>query len=305
MNHLAFDIGGNFIKFGIISKENDIISRGKFVTPLDNMENFLKCIKKIYDKYKDVISGIAISMPGKIDNYNGRSYTAGALTYLEGANIVDLFHTFTDMPVAVENDGKCAALAESWFGTLKDVNSGIVLVFGTGVGGGIIINNRLHRGYNNVGGEFSFMLNSNDLENSQSFGQYGNVRALIDGVEKKKGLKAGSLTGEEAFSRINHNNEGAYQALVEYCDLITLYLYNLQHILDPEKIAIGGGISEQEIFINCLKDRIRLFKEERPYLLATPDIVQSEFKNDANLLGALVNFRINYVKKRDKKLKSN
>lgn len=302
MNYLALDIGGSYVKYGIISDENQILERGKFKTPLNHKEEFLTETKKVYNKYMDQIKGIAISMPGRIDIYNGYAYSAGVLSYLENTNIVELFHEFTDLPVAVENDGKCAALAESWFGSLKDVNSGIALVFGTGVGGGIIIDGKLHHGHHNVGGEFSFILNSADKRNPEPFGGTGSVMTLIRAVEKVEGLEKGSLTGEEVFNKINSGNEKVYKVLEEYCDNIAYHLYNLQHIFDPEIIAIGGGISEQKVFIECLNERVDLYIEERPYLLAKPTIVQTKFKNDANLLGALANFRINQVKKSEIKL---
>lgn len=297
MDYLAFDIGGSFVKYGIISKDNKIINQGKFATPRKSKSEFIENIKNVYNMYENDISGIAISMPGKIDIYNGYAYTAGILSYLQETNIVELFHEFTTLPVAVENDGKCAALAESWFGTLKDVHSGIVMVFGTGVGGGIIINNHLHRGHNNISGEFSFIMNGKDALHPESFGQTGSVISLIRAVERSEGLLKGSLSGEDVFNMIGSGNDKAYRALEEYCDNIVQHLFNLQHIFDPERIAIGGGISEQAIFIDCLQSRIRIYSEERPYSLASPAIVQCEFRNNANLLGALANFRINKVKK--------
>lgn len=297
MDYLAFDIGGSFVKYGIISKDNAIFSRGKFPTPRNSKEEFLKKIKEVYEQCKEDVSGIAVSMPGKIDIFNGYAYSAGVLSYLEETNIVDMFHEFTSLPVAVENDGKCAALAESWFGALKDMNSGIVLVFGTGVGGGIVINNHLHRGHNNISGEFSFILNKKNEESVDSFGYRASVISLIKSVEKAEELPEGSLSGEDVFSLINSGHVKAYKALEEYCDNIVVQLCNLQHIFDPQKFAIGGGISEQQIFIECLKDRLKVYSEAIPYLLAVPDIVQCKFRNDANLLGALANFRINQVKK--------
>lgn len=300
MKYLAFDIGGSFIKYAVITNENNIVERGKVPTPLDSKKEFLKEIKKIYNLFKERVIGIAISMPGRIDIYSGYAHSAGFLTYLEETNIVEMFHEFTTLPVAVENDGKCAALAESWFGTLKDVSTGIALVFGSGVGGGIIINERLHRGYNNISGEFSFILSNQ--EKQSSFGITGSVSSLVKAVEKAEELEKGMLTGEEVFKRIHTGNKIVYNILEEYCDNITYHLYNLQHTFDPELIAIGGGISEQQIFIDCLEERIKLYKKERPYLLGEPNIIQSKFRNDANLLGALINFRINKVKKSEVKL---
>jgi len=302
MSYLVFDIGGSFIKYGMISDENTITARGKFKTPLNSKEEFLTKIKEVYKKFEKNIIGIAISMPGRIDIYNGYAYTAGVLLYLEDTNIVDMFHEFTSLPVAVENDGKCAALAEAWFGSLKEVDTGIVLVFGTGVGGGIIINNRLHRGHHGISGEFSFISNNQNKNAPEFFGETGSVSTLIKAVEKIKGLEGDTLTGEDVFEMIRLGDQEAYRVLEEYCDHIVHHLYNLQHTFDPEKIAIGGGISEQEIFIHCLKERIEGYIEEKPYLLAKPAIVQSTYRNDANLLGALVNYRINHVKKSEMKL---
>ena len=302
MEYLVFDIGGTFIKYGIISADNIIVERGKVPTPLDSKGKFLTEIKKIYNRFKDKVEGIAISMPGRIDIYNGYAHSAGMLTYLEDTNIVDMFHEFTTLPVAVENDGKCAALAESWFGSLKDIDAGIVLVFGTGVGGGIIINGRLHRGINNISGEFSFILNNQNSEYPDHFGRTGSVSSLIESVEKMKGLEKGSLTGEDVFNSIISGDKKCYNMLEEYCDKIIYHLFNLQHTFDPELFAIGGGISEQQVFVDCLKERIIIYKQERPFLLAEPKIVQSKYRNDANLLGALANYRINKVKKSEMKL---
>src|SRR5699024_11032468 len=162
--------------------------------------------------------------------------------------------------------------------------------------------NRLHRGHHGISGEFSFISNNQNKNAPEFFGETGSVSTLIKAVEKIKGLEGDTLTGEDVFEMIRLGDQEAYRVLEEYCDHIVHHLYNLQHTFDPEKIAIGGGISEQEIFIHCLKERIEGYIEEKPYLLAKPAIVQSTYRNDANLLGALVNYRINHVKKSEMKL---
>lgn len=308
MKYLVYDIGGSFVKYGlieasdVITSSDEVINKGKFKTPLDNKEKFINEIKSVYNKYKDLVIGIAISMPGKIDVFNGYAHSSGVLSYLEQTNIVDLFHEFTDLPVAVENDGKCAALAESWFGSLKNVESGIALVFGTGVGGGLIFNNRLYRGFNSIAGEFSFVYNKNDSGKPSYLGGDGSVSSLVRRVEKEKGLPKGTLDGEKVFALVHEKDPIAEEALIKYCDGIVPHLVNFQHIIDPEKISIGGGISEQKVFIDCLKDRIEYFTKNVPYNLATPVIVQSKFRNDANLMGALANFHLNKIKKIDKQV---
>lgn len=311
MKYLVYDIGGSFVKYGIIKSTDmltdgdEILNKGKFATPLDDKDKFIEEIKEVYNKYKDDVVGIAVSMPGKIDVFDGYAHTSGVLTYLEKTNIADLFHEFSDLPVAVENDGKCAALAESWFGSLKDVESGIALVFGTGVGGGIIFNNHLYRGFNSIAGEFSFIYNQYESGTHRILGTDGSVETLIKKVEREKNLPENSLTGEEVFEMVQLEDEIAMNALIKYCESIAIHLINFQHIIDPEKISIGGGISEQKIFIECLKDRVESLLAELPYSLAKPVIVQSKFRNDANLKGALANFHINKIKKIEKLPKIN
>lgn len=309
MKYLVYDIGGCFVKYGliqandVITSSDEIIDKGKFETPADDKEMFINEIKSIYNKYKDSVVGIAISMPGKIDVFNGYAHSAGVLDYLERINIVDLFHEFTDLPVAVENDGKCAALAESWFGSLKDVESGMALVFGTGVGGGLVFNNRLYRGFNSIAGEFSFVYNQNGSGEPNYLGVDGSVSSLVRIVEKEMDLVKGTLDGEKVFAMINEKDPIGEAALIKYCDGIVPHLMNFQHIIDPEKISIGGGISEQKVFIDCLKERIEhLIISNVPYYLAKPTIVQSKFRNDANLMGALANFHLNKIKKIDKRV---
>lgn len=297
MNYLAFDIGGSFIKYGLISQKHKIKESSKFETPLESKELFIERVKEVYEKYKEKIAGIAISMPGKIDVYNGYAHSAGILHYLEETNIVELFQTFADVPVAVENDGKCAALAEAWYGSLKNVESGMVIVFGTGVAGGLVFNNRLYRGFNSIAGEFSFMTGHDSTGSHTLFGSEGSVFTLTNDVEKRKNVAKNSLTGEAVFRLVLEGDYDANQALDSYCDIIAEKLFNFQHILDPEMISIGGGISEQTVFIDRLNERMDVLIEKiSPYVLIRPTIVQSTYRNEANLLGALANFHINKVK---------
>lgn len=295
MKYLVFDIGGTFIKYGIVDSEYKILFNEKFKTP-KNKESFLNKIKEIYLKYDDEIEGVALSMPGHIDEYSGFAYSAGLITYLEKNNIVGLLHDFIDKPISVENDGKCAALSELWLGSLKGVEHGIALVFGTGVGGGIIINKKVYKGFNGIAGEFSFITEKSEDEKVDFLGRKASVSYFVDEVAKKKNILSEDLSGEKVFEMIKEKDEEAIKCLEDFCDNIVRHLYNIQHILDPEKFSIGGGISNQNIFIECLKERIEIYDKEN-FSLKKPLIVQSKYKNNSNILGALINYHINNIKK--------
>ncbi|WP_461203056.1 ROK family protein [Enterococcus sp. N342-3-1-2] len=297
MKYLVYDIGGSYIKYGLISGNRDILYKNKVKTPLKSKALFVEVMKEIFESFKDSVEGIAISMPGKIDVFDGYAHTAGFLTFLDDTNIVDLFHNFTQLPISVENDGKCAALAESWAGALSNVEHGIVLVFGTGVGGGAIVNGKLYRGFNSIAGEFSFVQEVGSQNLNSYLGASGSVVSLIRHAEKVKGLSEGSLTGEMFFEQVQNGDAEAKNVLINYCDTIARHIFNLQYIFDPEQFAIGGGISEQIMFIEEIKKSIDRLYESNEYHLVVPKIVQCKFRNDANLIGALMNHHLNKVKK--------
>lgn len=298
MNYLVYDIGGSYIKYCLMTGDREIFFKGKVKTPLEEKACFLVAVEEIFRQFEGQVDGIAISMPGKIDVFNGYAHTAGVLTFLEQTNIVDLFHTFTDLPISVENDGKCAALAESWVGALAHTDHGIVLVFGTGVGGGLIINNRLHRGSSGIAGEFSFVQQTDACHQPAAyFGASGSVLSLVSEGERVKGMEKDTLSGELLFQLIEEGDKELQGVLEKYCDTIALHLFNLQYIFDPETFAIGGGISEQKRFIQEIEKSIDRLKEKHTYHLAVPKIVPCKFRNDANLIGALMNHHLNKVKK--------
>ena len=151
-NYLVFDWGGTFLKYAIIDKKANIIEKNKVPTPQPTGDNdsdrkkFFEVIDGIVEKYKETVDGIAISMPGMIDIRRGYTMTAGWITYLTGMYLVEYMSARYGLRVAVQNDGKCAALAEYWKGSLSDVTNGAVMVLGTAVGGGIIIDGKLYSG---------------------------------------------------------------------------------------------------------------------------------------------------------------
>ena len=125
--YLALDIGGSAIKYALMTNEGAFVEKNKVKTPLDCIESFVEVIGKIYDNYKNQIKGIAISMPGLIDAERGYAYTGGFLTYNSDKEIVKILQKRCPVKITIENDGKCAALAEVWQGSLKGCKYGAVI----------------------------------------------------------------------------------------------------------------------------------------------------------------------------------
>ncbi|MCB2354570.1 ROK family protein [Clostridium estertheticum] len=298
MDFLVLDVGGSFIKYAIMNEKAEFMEKGKTPTPMDNIEHFIDVVGTIFDKYKDRIAGMAMSMPGRIDSDRGYLYTGGNLEYNADKEIVSILQKRCPLPITVENDGKCAALAEAWLGSLKDCDDGIVVILGTGVGGGIIKDKKLHKGKHFIAGELSFIFTNNaafESKYSHMWGVQAGLSGLCVPVAKAKNLPIEEVDGYRVFQYANSGDEEVLNILDDYCYRLVLQLYNLQYIYDPEKIAIGGGISKGEILIKYIRKNIeKYYNNLEPNLGVKPEVVTCEFYNDSNLIGALYNYLTKY-----------
>lgn len=295
MKKLIFDVGASAIKYALMDNDAHIYEKGKEVTPHDNFEHFLTILKSIYEKYQTQIDGIALSLPGTIDSVRGQIYAPGGLSYNENINLVDKMRSFTQLPIAIENDGKSAALAEVWKGNLKDCQDGIVIVVGSGLGGGIIKDGQLWKGQHLFAGEFSYIFQGEGtsfMENAWAV--KGSTTALIMDVARRKNIEASQLNGYRIFQWVEALDKDACAALQTLAKNLAIGIYNLQCILDPQKILIGGGISQQPILIDKIQEELNKIYEKIPFDIPHAQIDNCCYYNDSNMIGALYNFLTMY-----------
>ena len=295
MKKLIFDVGASAIKYALMDNDAHIYEKGKEVTPHDNFEHFLTILKSIYEKYQTQIDGIALSLPGTIDSVRGQIYAPGGLSYNENINLVDKMRSFTQLPITIENDGKSAALAEVWKGNLKDCQDGIVIVVGSGLGGGIIKDGQLWKGQHLFAGEFSYIFQGEGtsfMENAWAV--KGSTTALIMDVARRKNIEASQLDGYRIFQWDETLDEEACAALQTLAKNLAIGIYNLQCILDPQKILIGGGISQQPILIEKIQEELNKIYEKIPFDIPHAQIDNCCYYNDSNMIGALYNFLTMY-----------
>lgn len=288
--YLVFDIGGTNLKYALIDEKNNLYYKGFKPTVSKDLSGFLNEIYSICDQYRGNYNGIAISCPGKVDVQNKIIYHGGALPFLDGLNIQEKIGQRYHVPVSVENDGKCAALAEQQYGVLRKTENGAVLVLGTGVGGGIVINHHLLHGSHYQAGEVSFMkMQIGQNESKYNFGFIGSATEMIKKVNQV--CNHSNLTdGLAAFEAINAHDLNATRIFEDYCQNIAYLIVNIQAIVDLEKIAIGGGISAQPIVVETIKSKYQTIYNEDQLLKTTltpPIIERTRYGNEANLYGAL------------------
>lgn len=293
--YLVFDWGGTFLKYALMNEDTEILEQGKVPSPTreDTLEIFLETIDPIVERYRTRIYGIAISAPGIVDAENGILEVVGAFPYLSGYALKEQGTKRWGLPVSVENDAKCAALAEYWKGNLAGCSSGAVMIIGTSIGGGIILDGKLRRGPHFSAGEFSGMCtNLNEPDNDESYWGALGTRGLLRMYAEKSGTDISALTGEAFFERVNIGEARALDVLYAYTGKLAMQLFGLNLLLDLDKICIGGGISQQPMLIKSLQRSVQQIKNIHPDLvqgtqLPLPVTDVCKFYNDANLIGAL------------------
>lgn len=303
--YLLIDIGGTFIKYSLADEQARKISGGKVPTPLTNMDDLLAVIKGFAAPLQGQFVGCAISMPGRIDTKHGIAHTGGVLSsFLWEQPFAAQMEELLGVPVTIANDGKCAAAAEGWTGALAGVENGLVLVLGTGIGGGIILNGKVLMGAHAAAGEVSGLVtdvarmepDDFNLTRVEKFAEaplwagLASATGLILEYARQKHLPEGSPmpTGEEIFAAYNAGEPEAQQALKLFARRVAIGILSLQNVLDVEKVAIGGGISAAEALLPAIQAELEwLFERCTVMPTVKPELVRCCYGNDANLIGAL------------------
>lgn len=295
MKILTVDIGGTYIKYAYMSEDMAILSRGTVRTPKDSRSELIEVIGRLYDGMPDV-SGIAIAMPGIIDSAKGYCVMGGALRYNDGFCLRDHLYERCPVRIYMENDAKCAAMAEAAAGSLMDVEDGFVLIFGTMIGGAFIKGHTLHKGRHFSAGEVSYINTLRDgLPAYDSvWGNRCGTPRLCEMYAKKKKLNVSAVDGIRFFNDVNCGDEAARECLQEFTREIAVQMFNIQNILDLERFAIGDGISAQPVFIEYIRENLKELYDACPYHVPQAEVVCCKFQNDANLYGALQCF-LEYV----------
>lgn len=271
--YLGIDVGGTGIKYATIDDNSNIIESGTVDTP-HQKEQFVTKLVQIINEHKDVL-GVGISMPGFIDSETGYMKTAGALANLYEQNLIELLRNKgITLPIHVENDAKCAAISEMACGNATDIKNFVCITIGTGVGGGIVVDGNVLKGNNFVAGEIGLM--RNDIYSERTLSEVGAIMPCRIAYAEKYNLDVKDVDGPLALS------DKGIQAEF-YANIIRL-IYNLTFVLNPERILMGGAISNDDNFINRLREEI---KKTGIHESIEINIDRCKNTNNAGLIGAV------------------
>lgn len=297
--YVVIDLGGTFVKYALADQTGALQQHGKTPSSCTSTEALIDLLEKVVRQFDAPFQGVAISMPGRIETRTGVAHTGGTFSFLHDAPIASLLQQRLGVPVTVANDGKCAANAELWRGTMQEVDSGVVIVLGTGTGGGLILNHQVYMGHTLGAGEFSFLgvdfarlpkgisVTRDDM--SAVWANYMSATGLLRIYRNHKRLSADApLDGFAFFRAYDAGEPEARTALEEFGRFAAAGIYTIQAVLDAQRIAIGGGISARPEIVQAISQAVdRQYASISFTAFGKPEIVHCRFGNDANLIGAL------------------
>ncbi|MBQ1318899.1 MAG: ROK family protein [Solobacterium sp.] len=288
--YLGIDVGGTNLKYALMDETGRIADQGTMQSPLTSINDFQEVLRSICRQFPQA-EALVMSAPGRIDSANNYFYTGGSAKFIHEMPLADVLPPEISLPASVENDGKCAALAELWQGSLKGVRNGAVMTLGTAIGGAVILDGKLYRGSTFAAGEFSYIptLMEESYYEEQIWGLKCGAGGLVRLYEKTAGLTPGSADGYQFFAAVERQDPLALQVLRAWCRTLANGMLALQSVLDLDRFAIGGGISRQPALLDMLNEVTdELYAGLADYYPQhRPDITACTFGNDANLIGAL------------------
>lgn len=294
---VGIDLGGTFIKFALVSEKGEILytnklSIGATATRDDILSIIHTAIRKTIDvaAEKDIsLSGIGIGSPGLICD---GIVVGGAdnLDRWENIALSAMYSEVFNLPVLVDNDANVMGLGEVAFGAAKDCTDVIFITVGTGIGGAIVVDGKLYGGYKNRGAELGHITIDHKGIDCNCGGRgcleaYASTSALIRQYAELSGHNELEIDGYFLVGKFNEGEEAAVKCMQEHTDYLGHGIASFVNTFAPQKVVIGGGISEAgQFYIDMIKESV--FKYAMRDCAANTDVVGATLGNQAGCLGA-------------------
>lgn len=278
---LAIDVGGTKIYSAIITENGEIVSEiEKHSTP-KTFEEIKNTFLDIIKKSEDDVDVIAFSTCGAVNNQNNGIVGSTGNIAKEYPSMK--FQELSKKPVFVENDANCAAWAEYKIGASKGCANSVMLTLGTGVGGGIIVNNTLLKGQNGAAGEMHFKMYS-DKRRKCSCGSWDCFEIYASGnglrLSAVEALNNPSVTTYDVIEGVKNNDKVMSDILDRWQNDIANGIIGLANIFDPECVVLSGSMAE---FVDTDKIEAKVNSE----IVTTPTrVLKATTGNYSGMIGS-------------------
>ena len=306
---IGIDLGGTYIKYGLADHSGNILFESIRPTNIpgsgvyDNIRKSIEEVKAYAASGGLGVAGIGIGVPAIVDN----GLVTGCFTNLpelEGMALGSRLQEETGIPVTVDNDANLMGLAEWKFGAARGAGDAIFLTIGTGIGGAMVVNGELYAGYRRRGAELGHIIVQAEGGNPCGCGGRGcleahaSVKALIEDYRRcltstetptpdttGHNITDPDITGNLIVTQYLAAQPAAIEAMTRHFDWLSAGIAGLINIFSPQKVIIGGGISESgEFYIQKIREQTltRVMKETS----LNTSIEAARLGNKAGFLGA-------------------
>jgi glucokinase len=303
---IGVDFGGTSVKMALVNEKGQIKGRKKVSTKeASTIDAWLRVVAQAVDELRgdlpSPIAGVGVGVPGFVDYDRGYIYELTNVPGWKGVNLVELLEARLKARVRVDNDVNAMALGECTFGAGRTYQHAMFVTLGTGVGGGLLINNALYRGAYHMAGEIGHLsIDMNGIPSPQGRGgleQYVGNQQLVARVVKalEKGRpsiireKCGGDFSKITMEMVNYSShEGDALAIETYdfmADCLACAFASVTYLIQPQAFIIGGGVASVG---HILFDPLRKHLSERlsPYFAERIEIKSAELGNDAGMIGS-------------------
>ncbi len=303
----GIDLGGTTTKMGLFKTDGTLVEKWEIVTDSSNNgANILKNIAKaVLDKMgekgliKDDVQGLGIGVPGPVTS---DGVVNGAVNL--GWDVIPVqkeLEALTGMKVRVGNDANVAALGEAWEGAGKEFPSVVCVTLGTGIGGGIIIEDTMVYGAHGAGGEIGHITVNPAEELTCGCGKHGCIEqyasatgfarmtrrrlAANDDPSTLRDMDPADITAKDLFDAAKAGDALANEVVKNVCGMLGKTLAKITAVVDPDAILIGGGVSKAG---NILVENVeKAYKEEAFKACKDTKILIATLGNDAGIYGSV------------------
>ena len=301
-NYIGIDLGGTNLKYAIGNEAGELsIKKIKPSLALKSkkiiLENIFDAILELKNEFNGSISGIGLGTPGCINFIKGQLKGAPSnIPALIDAPLKMILEDEFKLPVWVDNDANLMTLAETRVGAAKKYSDVVCLTIGTGIGGGLIINNKLYRGFNFTAAEIGHMViekngKSCSCGNNGCLEIYASAPAIVERYKNKavKNIKrqdVSNISTEYIFKQAKINDIYAIQTIEEISDYLGMGIANIVNLLSPQVVVIGGGVANAgDYFIKKIEKatKEKALSANSEYI----KVVNAKLGNDAGMIGAI------------------
>lgn len=278
---LALDVGGTKIYNAIVNENGEIISEiEKHATP-KTFDEIKKTFIEIIKKHENDVDVIAFSTCGAVNNQNSK--ILGSTGNIAKGYPQMPFLELSTKPVFVENDANCAAWAEHEIGASVNCPTSVMITLGTGVGGGIIIDNKLLKGQNGAAGEMHFKMYS-DKRRKCTCGSWDCFEIYASGtglkITAQEMLNDQNVTTYDVMDGVKNKNQKMLDVYHRWEEDITNGIIGLANIFDPDCVVLSGSLAQ---FVET--DKVEKIVNQK--ICTTPTrVVKATAGNYSGMIGA-------------------